>query len=76
MRRERWIAVILAFFFGWFGAHKFYLGHPWLGLAYLLFSETGVPGLIAFFEGLYYILIGYDEFHAKYNNCVKTYKGY
>ena len=68
MRRERWIAVLLAFFLGWIGAHKFYLGQPGWGVLYLIFSGTGVPWLIALFEGIYYILMGYDEFHAKYNN--------
>lgn len=68
MRRERWIAVLLAVFFGWFGAHKFYLGQPWWGLAYLLFSETGVPALIGFFEGLYYLLLmTSDDFDKEYN---------
>lgn len=68
MRRERWIAVLLAFFLGFIGIHKFYLGQPGWGVLYLLFSETGIPGLIALFEGIYYILLGYDEFHQKYNN--------
>lgn len=68
MRRERWIAVLLAFFLGWIGTHKFYLGQPGWGVLYLIFSGTGVPGLIALFEGIYYILMGYDEFHTKYNN--------
>ena len=68
MRRERWIAVLLAFFLGWIGAHKFYLGQPGWGVLYLIFSGTGVPWLIALFEGIYYILMGYDEFHSKYNN--------
>ena len=68
MKRERWIAVLLAFFLGWIGAHKFYLGQPGWGVLYLIFSGTGVPWLIALFEGIYYILIGYDEFHAKYNS--------
>ena len=72
MIRERWIAVLLAFFLGWFGAHKFYLGQPLWGVAYLLFSETGIPALMGFFEGLYYIFIGYDEFHAKYNQSRGT----
>ena len=68
MRRERWIAVLLAVFLGWFGAHKFYLGQPGWGVIYLLFSETGIPEFIALFESIYYLLLGYDGFHAKYNN--------
>lgn len=67
MRRERWIAVLLAFFLGFIGIHKFYLGQPLWGVLYLVFSTTGVPAFIAFFEGLYYIFMGYDDFHAKYN---------
>ena len=67
MKCERWIAVLLAFFFGWFGAHKFYLGHPWWGILYMLFSASGIPCIISIFEGIYYILMGYDGFHRRYN---------
>ena len=66
-RRERWVAVILAFFFGWFGAHKFYLGQPGWGVLYFLLSETCIPAVMGLFEGVWYLLMEQDEFNAKYN---------
>mgnify|MGYP002768988681 CR=1 FL=1 len=41
---------ILAFFFGSFGFHKFYAGKVALGLIYLFFCWTFIPGLIAGIE--------------------------
>ena len=33
--KKKWLAVMLAFWIGSTGAHKFYLGHPKIGAAYL-----------------------------------------
>ena len=41
---------ILAFFFGSFGFHKFYAGKVVLGLIYLFFCWTFIPGLIGGIE--------------------------
>jgi TM2 domain-containing membrane protein YozV len=43
-------AVLLALFLGGVGAHKFYLGQTGLGIVYLLFSWTTIPGWIALIE--------------------------
>lgn len=43
-------AVLLALFLGNLGIHKFYLGETGLGILYLLFCWTGIPGIVAFFE--------------------------
>jgi TM2 domain-containing membrane protein YozV len=43
-------AVLLALFLGGLGAHKFYLGQTGLGIVYLLFSWTTIPGWIALIE--------------------------
>ncbi len=41
---------LLAFFLGGIGVHKFYAGHMMLGIIYLLFCWTLIPGLIALIE--------------------------
>ena len=43
---------VLAFLLGGIGAHKFYAGKTGAGIAYILFSWTLIPSLIAFFEGI------------------------
>jgi TM2 domain-containing membrane protein YozV len=43
-------AVVLALLLGFFGIHKFYLGQTGLGIVYLLFCWTFIPGFIAFIE--------------------------
>ncbi len=50
VRRKASQAMLLAFFFGGIGAHKFYLGQTGLGIAYLLFFWTTIPGWIALVE--------------------------
>ncbi|HBG74940.1 MAG TPA: hypothetical protein DEP80_01845 [Anaerolineae bacterium] len=44
------LALLLAYFLGGFGAHKFYIGQNDLGIIYLLFCWTGFPSLIALIE--------------------------
>ena len=39
--KSKVIAGLLAFFLGGLGAHKFYLGHPGLGIAYLAAAVIG-----------------------------------
>jgi TM2 domain-containing membrane protein YozV len=45
--KRRIVAAVLAFAFGAFGAHRFYLGQRGLAALYLLLSWTLVPGLVA-----------------------------
>lgn len=42
--------VLLAFFLGGFGGHKFYSGKIGTGILYLIFSWTFIPSIIAFVE--------------------------
>ena len=53
--------VLLAFFLGGIGIHKFYAGHIFLGILYLLFCWTGIPSLIAFIEFIIAICKSSDE---------------
>ena len=65
-RRNKWIAIIIAFFFGSFGVHKFYLGQIGWGIVYLLFCWTGIPAIIGIIESVLYLTMSDAEFAAKY----------
>ena len=66
MRRERWIAVLLAFFLGWFGAHKFYCHRVFQGVVYFLACGTGIPYIFAIVDMFRYLLMEDDEFIGRY----------
>ena len=44
--------VLLAFFVGSFGIHKFYAGKTGMGILYLLFCWTGIPGIVGVIEAI------------------------
>lgn len=46
-RVKKWIYILLAIFFGGFGAHHFYSGKNGKGLMYLLFCWTFIPTLLS-----------------------------
>ncbi len=52
---NRIIGIIFAIFFGWFGLHHFYVGNKKHGLWYLIFFWTGVPAILGFVEGVWWI---------------------
>lgn len=47
---NKWVYVLLAFFLGGIGGHKFYAGKVGTGVVYLIFCWTLIPGIIAFVE--------------------------
>ncbi len=59
-------AGILAIFLGDFGVHKFFLGQPGLGILYLVFFWTFIPGLVGIVEGIIYLTTSDEAFAAKY----------
>ncbi len=65
-RKNNVVAGILALLFGGIGIHKFYLGKVGIGILYLLFCWTAIPSIIAFIEGIIY-LVDEDGFNQKYN---------
>ena len=65
--KSKFTTVVLAFFLGGLGIHRFYLGHNKLGLFYLLFCWTLVPALIALFDFFVFIFMSEDNFNYKYN---------
>lgn len=66
--KNKFVAFLLAFFLGGFGAHKFYLGKPMWGIVYLVFCWTYVPSIIAFIEGVLYLCSSDEDFQTKYGN--------
>lgn len=69
--RNKWVAALLAFFVGGFGIHKFYLGQIGLGVVYLLFCWTLIPGFIAFIECLLLLIKSDREFDMQYNTGLR-----
>jgi TM2 domain-containing membrane protein YozV len=60
------ILLLLTFFFGGIGAHKFYLGKYWQGALYLIFFWTGIPALVALVEFLVYLFTSSARLNEKY----------
>jgi TM2 domain-containing membrane protein YozV len=65
--RNRTTALLLCFFAGGVGVHKFYLGKNVEGVLYLIFFWTCIPALIAFFEFLGLCFMSDREFNARFN---------
>lgn len=64
--KSRFVAAALAFFFGAFGAHKFYLNKSGQGFLYLIFCWTYIPAIISIIEGVGYLMQSDDKFLEKY----------
>ena len=65
--KSKIVAGIFGILLGSFGIHKFYLGKPVVGILYILFFWTAIPGLVGFFEGIMYLGMRDIEFNRKYN---------
>jgi TM2 domain-containing membrane protein YozV len=65
--KDRTTAILLCFFLGGAGIHKFYLGSNVAGAIYLSFCWTLIPGIIAFFEFLGLCFMSDREFNARFN---------
>jgi TM2 domain-containing membrane protein YozV/Tfp pilus assembly major pilin PilA len=59
-------AGLLAILIGGLGVHRFYLGQ-WWGLFYLLFVWTGIPGVVAFIEGIVFLASDQARWDARHN---------
>lgn len=44
------IYLLITFFLGAFGIHKFYAGKNGMGTLYFLFCWTGIPAILAFID--------------------------
>lgn len=64
--RSKIVAGVLALLLGGFGIHKFYLGKSGQGILYLLFCWTFIPAIVAFVEGIMYLVMSDGEFERRY----------
>lgn len=58
--------LLITLFFGGIGGHKFYLKKYWLGVLYLVFCWTYIPGVIALIEFIVYASTSGEELRRKY----------
>lgn len=71
---NKWVAALLAFFFGAFGVHKFYMGRQREGIIMLLCVFPGMflilpliaVGVIAFVEAIIYAVKTDQDFYEQY----------
>src|SRR6185503_1462591 len=59
--------ILLTFFLGGVGGHKFYLGKYWQGILYLLFFWTLIPGFVALIELIIYAATSEERLNEKYS---------
>ncbi|MEL6738919.1 MAG: TM2 domain-containing protein [Pseudomonadota bacterium] len=79
-RKDKWVAAVLAFVLGPFGAHKFYLGYTQAGVIMLAMFLGGIltsiiiigiiplmaVSIIAFVEFIIYIVTSEEDFEERY----------
>lgn len=61
------VLLLLTFFTGGLGGHKFYLKKPWQGVLYLLFFWTYIPALVALVELVIYACTSSERLNEKYS---------
>lgn len=69
--RNKIVAALLAFFLGWFGVHRFYLGRNTSGIVMLVLTLTAVGGLVsipwAFIDFVRLLIMSEREFEWRYD---------
>jgi len=71
--RNKVTAGIFAILLGDFGVHKFYLGNSGMGILYLVFFWTFIPGIIGIVEGIIYLTMSDRDFATKYGGGLAPY---
>ena len=78
--KNKYVAGILALFFGLFGVHRFYLGQRFLGILYFAFSMFGIiiaveegvpiivgPAILGFIDSILLFAMPREDFDERYN---------
>lgn len=66
-KKNKYVAAMLAFLLGGFGAHHFYLGNPVLGIVYIVFCWTLIPLMVSVVEFIIFLAMSESSFDRKYN---------
>ncbi len=61
------VAAIFAFFGGFIGLHRYYLGQIGLGIMYTLLLVTGISVILGILDGILFLTMDEAVFDAKYN---------
>jgi len=64
-KKDKWLTVALAWFLGWAGVHRFYLGQTGRGIVYLF--TFGGFGLFALADVVGFLVMSEKNFDLKYN---------
>lgn len=64
---RRKVAIVLAFFLGWLGVHRFYLNQIGIGLVYLVIFYFFVPlaVILGLIDGIRYLLMSDEDFNQE-----------
>ncbi len=68
MMKDKNIVVLLSFFLGMFGAHRFYLGQTKLGILYCVLSLVGISFLLQIIDFFVFLFMDQKIFDLKYNS--------
>lgn len=78
-QKQKWVATLLAFFFGIFGVHRFYLEQRFYGILYLSLFFLGVfsgleeliliPAILGFVDFIAFLSMSRKSFDAKFNKA-------
>lgn len=66
-RLSKTALLLITFFLGGIGGHKFYTQKYMQGVFYILFCWTGIPGLIAIVEFIIYACTSSEDLEKKYS---------
>ena len=65
--KDKKIAILLCFFLGTLGVHRFYLGETGKGILYI-FTAGGLFGIIPLADFIIWLLGSKESFDSKYNS--------
>ena len=68
--KSKTTAILLAFFLGGLGIHRFYLGQNGRGVLYLLFCWTGIPLFISIIDTIMLLIMSEESFNINYNGLL------